>query len=420
MPDKETNLVLFTDSFPFRSFTEEVFVYPELEALAKRFKRVIIVPHRVTGKQTEINIPNVIVDTTMANSLSTRFKPLRLPWLFNSWVLSQVPAVLKETRNPGKVLSAMFYLMNTRRSAKQIKQVLRHNNLNSESTLLYSFWFDFVTDAFTFFNSYKAVTRAHGHDVFDSEIKHRLHYLRQLSLSTLSAVYCASNDGRQYIAQSYPKYKAKISTKLLGTIPPGAQSPAPQRDSDIITLLSCARVAPEKRVHLCLESAIAVASAFPFKTVQWIHIGDGVLMNDLRNKIHTSRATLPTNLHIELKGALPNNKVRQFYETTAIDWLMLFSSTEGLPIAITEALSYGVPVIATNVGGISEIVNSECGILLPAQFDPMQIAGELQPFISDYDAYLELRNAAYHQWNKKFNALTLRSAFADELQNITM
>ena len=44
---------------------------------------------------------------------------------------------------------------------------------------------------------------------------------------------------------------------------------------------------------------------------------------------------------------------------------VLPSYTEGLPISILEALSYGDFIIATNVGGIPEIVNSDNGILFP-------------------------------------------------------
>ena len=39
------------------------------------------------------------------------------------------------------------------------------------------------------------------------------------------------------------------------------------------------------------------------------------------------------------------------------------SYTEGLPISILEAFSYGLPVISTPVGGIPEIVNSDNGFL---------------------------------------------------------
>lgn len=48
------------------------------------------------------------------------------------------------------------------------------------------------------------------------------------------------------------------------------------------------------------------------------------------------------------------------------DFLLLFSNFENLPCVIVEALACGVPVLATRVGGIAEIVNTERGMLVDA------------------------------------------------------
>jgi len=47
-----------------------------------------------------------------------------------------------------------------------------------------------------------------------------------------------------------------------------------------------------------------------------------------------------------------------------LDFLVLTSSTEGVPMIILEAMSSGVPCIATNVGGISEIISNDCGAIV--------------------------------------------------------
>ncbi len=413
LPDK-TTVVLFTDSFPFRCYTEEVFVMPEIEALSKSFDRIILVPHRIVCEELPIDFDNVIVDTTMASAFSSRYRAARLSWLFQPWVLQQLPNVISETRNPGRMLSASFYLMNIRRSYSQIKKIISRYRLRPESTIFYTFWFDNVTDALSFFPEFKAVTRAHGHDIFDSEIKHRLRFIRRKSLANLRGVFCASDDGTRYMARSYPDFESKISTRRLGTNSPDGSAPVPTEDSDTLTLLSCARVAPEKRVELCLESAAAIASAFPFKKVHWIHIGDGPLMPSLKKRSEQTDI-LPPNLKIDLRGAIPNEEVHKIYRSTPVDWFMLLSRSEGLPISIVEAISYGVPVIATDVGGNAEIVTPETGILVPPQFNPALIAGELQPYISDYASYMELRADASKFWKENFEAKYLRENMAREL-----
>ena len=45
--------------------------------------------------------------------------------------------------------------------------------------------------------------------------------------------------------------------------------------------------------------------------------------------------------------------------------LLIFSNYENFPVVINEAMSLGVPVISTNVGGIAEYLNETNGILIP-------------------------------------------------------
>lgn len=63
------------------------------------------------------------------------------------------------------------------------------------------------------------------------------------------------------------------------------------------------------------------------------------------------------------------------------------AATEGYPGAILEALSVGLPVITTNVGGIPEIVDARCGILL-SPGDAAALHDALQRFIQD-DAFYQ-------------------------------
>ncbi|MFH0999278.1 MAG: glycosyltransferase family 4 protein, partial [Bacteroidota bacterium] len=46
------------------------------------------------------------------------------------------------------------------------------------------------------------------------------------------------------------------------------------------------------------------------------------------------------------------------------DFMVIFSNFENIPVVLNEALVCGLPVIATNVGGIKEIVNEENGIII--------------------------------------------------------
>ena len=82
-------------------------------------------------------------------------------------------------------------------------------------------------------------------------------------------------------------------------------------------------------------------------------------------------------------GAHPHEIARWL---AASNVFCLPSYSEGCPNVVIEALSCGVPVVASNVGGIPELLNSRCGILVPPG-DAQQLARGLS-------------RALDHSWNR--------------------
>jgi teichuronic acid biosynthesis glycosyltransferase TuaC len=91
------------------------------------------------------------------------------------------------------------------------------------------------------------------------------------------------------------------------------------------------------------------------------YIGDGPGGEQLRCKTKD----LALEDRISLIGACPSQKVAQWL--AAANVLALPSYSEGYPNVVIEALSCGRPVIATNVGGIPELVNEKSGILVASR-----------------------------------------------------
>jgi glycosyltransferase involved in cell wall biosynthesis len=89
-------------------------------------------------------------------------------------------------------------------------------------------------------------------------------------------------------------------------------------------------------------------------------IGSGPLEGLIRDEI----ASENMEAYVELTGELPPEGVRSKLEES--DVFCLTSFAEGLPISIMEAMAVGVPVIATSIAGIPElVVNEETGLLVP-------------------------------------------------------
>lgn len=76
------------------------------------------------------------------------------------------------------------------------------------------------------------------------------------------------------------------------------------------------------------------------------------------NRLQTLIDKLDLNDLITIRGAVPHDQI--FKSLKEIDIYVQPSKQEGLPRAVVEAMSMACPVIGTNVGGIPELINSEC------------------------------------------------------------
>ena len=83
----------------------------------------------------------------------------------------------------------------------------------------------------------------------------------------------------------------------------------------------------------------------------------------LQDEVRALAASLGLRDHVRLTGPLDSEQIAR--HMAAADLLCLSSRNEGLPNVILEALACGLPVLSTDVGGISEIVTPEHGRLVP-------------------------------------------------------
>lgn len=92
---------------------------------------------------------------------------------------------------------------------------------------------------------------------------------------------------------------------------------------------------------------------------------------------------------------IPNGLIRFTGEQTpeeVCEWLnschfmLMFSNYENAPVVISEALATGIPVLSSNVGGISDMVPNNCGILVPAR-DEQQLKEKIIWMLDHYQEY---------------------------------
>jgi colanic acid/amylovoran biosynthesis glycosyltransferase len=150
-----------------------------------------------------------------------------------------------------------------------------------------------------------------------------------------------------------------------------------------------------------LDLIIAVLQKLKLTNLKWIHFGDGPLRKEIEN---IAKKKL-VNLKFEFKGLTPNNEILDFYHENFIDLFLNLSDSEGIPVSIMEALSAGIPVLATDVGGTGEVVNNNHGFLIPQNLNSDEVAHIINNyFYSESGLNRKLRENAYKYWEENYNA----------------
>ncbi len=99
----------------------------------------------------------------------------------------------------------------------------------------------------------------------------------------------------------------------------------------------------------------------PQKQVSWQHFGDGQHREEVLNYLAKYS---PPNLTFQFPGSVPNQTVMAHYKSQPVDVFVNLSDSEGIPVSIMEAQACGITVIATDVGGVAEIINNDNGYLV--------------------------------------------------------
>jgi glycosyltransferase involved in cell wall biosynthesis len=139
-------------------------------------------------------------------------------------------------------------------------------------------------------------------------------------------------------------------------------------DADAEWVVYVGRLVPEKGLRELLDAAAALAPQRPRLRIALV--GDGPMHAELESRIAADPA-----LRVTMPGAQGPHEVARWM--AAADLVTLPSYSEGHPNVLVEALACGRPVVATPVGGIPEVVDEDCGLLVPAR-DPAALAEGLR------------------------------------------
>ena len=292
-----------------------------------------------------------------------------------------------------------------------------YNHLNFKYI---SFWMDGYSNQLSLLKKSKkikyAYSFAHGRDLFEwREPNTGKLPFKKFQLQYLNKVFSISNTGTEYLKNRYPRYRDKISTSYLGSYNLGISE---FKKENVFTIVSCATIRDVKRIYLIAE-ALCLSS----RKIKWIHIGNQNLNNTTDPSIPIYKSAieklkLNDNVEFVATNAMTNEEVYELYKKTSINLFVSVSETEGLPVSMMEAISFGIPLMGTDVGGCKEIITNETGVLLPENISAEQLVQEFEKFEDSELNSVEFRERVRTFWAKNFNIKTNYQKLQKELERV--
>jgi len=149
--------------------------------------------------------------------------------------------------------------------------------------------------------------------------------------------------------------------------------------NDKINLIFVGRLSEPKRPEMVIDVISGFEKSIKEK-IRFSIIGDGTKRNYLENLAKEKK------VDVVFTGNLEHSDVMK--ELTKNDIFVFISAWEGFPYTILEAMSVGLPVIASNVGGVLEVVDNTVGRLV--ENETGQIANALLELINHPELRLKL------------------------------
>lgn len=385
------------------------FEYNEALECAKQFNKVFVLLE--PGISTIPPLPsNVIADVKTLNIQKSwkRFLIFNLPSILGVWLYEP-----KRGENKRSLKQGLHVLSYAKLRANAIKTFLRLNQLNSENTIISSFWFYDVTVLGWLrkigWNG-PLVSRAHRGDIYEDWGSINVKTLfRKFELSNVDKVFSVSIAGTDYLKNRYPSHSDKISTLHLGSPDFGFSK---QKKTTELNILTCAIANNKKRLFLLAE--LLLNADFD---VCWTHVGPIPENDPTTQRLKKALDNLASNKYVTYihKGELSQGQIYAFYKENYFDLFVSVSQTEGIPVSIMEAISCGIPILATDVGGCNEIVNEQTGILIPKEFSQKEVLKILKDFKISQRNTDKFRKGVRNFWKTNYDITDNYKRYYQEL-----
>lgn len=398
-----TDLYLFTTNFP-TGLSGELWLQNEIHITHRNCERIFIFPDHDSYESIELPSNCYPQKNVLANSEKEALN-LRDVFKISLIILSDLVPLSRR----GAFFSNLRYNVSLIKKLYKKAKYISKQIEAPERSVLYSYWADNAATLAcmikVFKPNVKAISRAHGYEIYEDLKKDKIIPFRNYQNRIIDHIYSVSKKGAEHLKRKHPSFASKYSFSYLGTNDHGLAIFDP---NNMFSIATCCNLNSIKRIELVSEVLKNVD-----QKMKWHLIGDGPEMN----KIKKANSILPENIEVIYHGSMSQDKLFEFYRATHLNALLSVSYSEGLPVTMMEAISFGIPLISTNVGGCNEICNTQTGVLIERDFDPKEVAKILEEFKKSAKNTSQFRSGCRNYWLNNFNANKNYSSFIQTILN---
>lgn len=168
--------------------------------------------------------------------------------------------------------------------------------------------------------------------------------------------------------------------------------------NDVPLVLFIGRIQPLKGLDIALKAFNKVSEVYPDASMMVVGGASG---SNGEDEIRRAREYVQSQrLRVDFRKAVPHSETVTFYR--AADVIMMPSRAESFGLVAVEAQSCGLPVVASDVGGLGFVVADGVSGLLVKGWEPEDHAAAAIRILGDHDLASELSKGA-REWSERFD-----------------
>jgi glycosyltransferase involved in cell wall biosynthesis len=292
-----------------------------------------------------------------------------------------------------------------------------YNMKNLENLVVYTYWNDEATYALQKLKNkyeYILISRVHGGDLYRERKPFEYMPLKKQFVYNLDAIYTITQSANEYLNKTYGFDKSILKLGRLGVEDLSIISLPSEKNK--MYIVSCSFLTEVKQVDKIIKSLEILSDKMKHIDFKWSHIGDGILYEKLL-QLAKEKLKDKKNVKFEFLGNIDNQKVYEFYRNNSVDAFINVSKSEGVPVSIMEAMSCHIPIVAPDVGGISDMIEDrKNGILLSEECDIDEIVEAIGQFGFFKDK--KVRDNAYEIFLDRYDARKNYKSFVKEIGSL--